>query len=324
MSIPRITTISVLILSLAGCKGDADEAPEGPAAALSRAEALIHPYDFGPRFEEGIAALRALPKTKGVPKDVAMDAFLLQAEALTDLFLAARATGDADLAETLEAVTDWELKGGLERPRNLQILAQEIQEIFDLVHREVGDADPRGARAAQMSVFLRDVQAVVFVKKDRLLKTLDTLDTALDGRYAHRAALVRVGELFRPGPRSWRDHVLTSMGFPCRAAASALMGVLCIPDPDAEVRGQCLMTNVVHDGQRRGAAGNILRAKCGQLDADGGDPRVGITAWYATQLSVLQASETPLALWLKAHHLEAWTTGLDAALAPVFALTQSD
>ncbi len=319
-----MTMISLLLLALAGCKGEDAAVPATPEAELSRAEALIHPYDFGPRFKEGIATLRALPRTKGVPKDVAMDAFLLQAEALTDLFLVARATGDEGLAETLEAVTGWELEGDLSRPRNLQILVQEIQEIFDLVRREVGDADPRGARAAQMSLFLQDVQAVVFVKKDRLLATLGTLDTALDGRYAPRAAMVRLGEILRPGTRTWRDHVLTTLGFPCPDASPGLMGVLCIPDPAAEMPGQCLMTNVVHDAKRRSAAGNVLKRRCSALDPDGGDPWVGITGWYAAQLSVLEGSDAPLGVWVKEHQLSAWTAALDATLAPAFALTQPD
>ncbi len=324
MITPRLTTICVLLIALAGCKGDDPPATPTPAAELARAQALIHPYDFGPRFTEGIALLRALPKLEGVPKDVAMDAFLLQAEALTDLFLAARATGDPALAEILEGVTDWELKGDLTRPRNLQILAQEIQEIFDLVHREVGDADPRGARAALMSGFLRDIQALVFVKKDQLMRTLLKLDLALEGRYAYRATVVRAGELFRPGPRTWRDHALVSMGFPCPAAASGLMATLCIPDPEAEIQGQCLMGEVDHPSERRAAAGNVLKLKCAGLDPEGGDPRTGIKGWYLGQITTLQASDAPLAIWLEEHYLEAWTAGLDAALAPAFALTQSD
>ncbi|MFH1530913.1 MAG: hypothetical protein ABIK09_09300 [Pseudomonadota bacterium] len=320
----RSTTTCLLLLTLVGCKGGDDAPPRTPEAELSRARELLDPYDFGPRFQEGIAALRALPKAEGVAKDVAMDAFLLQAEALTDLFLAARATGEPLLAETLEAVTDWELEGGLDRPRNLQILAQEIQEIFDLVHRELGDDDPRAVRAALMSGLLRDVQAVVFVKKDRLLKTLVELETALDGRYAHRAAMVRLGELLRPGPRNWRGHVLTTLGFPCPRGAAGLMAVLCLPDPDAEIMGQCLMEGVVHDTGRRGAAGRILQARCGELDAVGGDPRAGIRGWYGAQLAVIQASDAPLAVWVRAFRLEAWTAGLDAALAPAFALTQPD
>ncbi len=320
----RLTTTCVLLLALTGCKGDDAPATPTPAAELARAEGLVHPYDFGPRFTEGIALLRAIPKMDGVAKDVAMDAFLLQAEALTDLFLAARATGDPGLAETLETVTDWELKGDLTRPRNLQILAQEIQEIYDLVQREVGDADPRGARAALMSGFLRDVQAVVFVKKDQLLRTLLKLDVALEGRYAYRAAAIRAGELLRPGPRTWRDHVIVSIGFPCPAAASGLMAVLCIPDPEAEIRGQCLMGEVEHSSERRGAAGNVMKLKCADLDADGGDPRTGVKGWYSKQLETLRTSDAWLAVWLEEQYLEGWTAGLDAALAPAFALTQSD
>ena len=175
-----------------------------------------------------------------------------------------------------------------------------------------------------MAGFLRDVQAVVFVRKDRLLKTLANLDIALEGRYAHRAAMVRLGEIFRPGPRNWRDHVLTTMGFPCPQAAAGLMAVLCLPDPAAEIRGQCLMEDVTHDAGRRGAAGNVLRARCGDLSGANGDARAGIKSWYEVQMDAIGASDTPLAVWLQKNHMEAWAAGLDAALAPAFALTQSD
>jgi len=316
-----------LLLSLAGCK-DRGEAAVPPAAAdeLARARELLSTYDFGDRFREGCALLEALPKLDGVGKDIAMDAFLLRAEALTDLFIAARATGDVALAETLEAVTDWELKGDLNRPRNFQILSQEIQEIFLLVHRELGDDDPRGERAAAMAEFVHDLQCLVFVKRDRLIATLARLEAAADGPDASRAAAVALGELLRSAPRTWRDHVLATLGVPCPGAVGGLMTALCIPDPDGEVRGQCLLDGVEHSAGRRVAAAAALMARCDALgDVEGeGQPMTGIRAWYAARLATLQAADAPLAAWLREHYLEAWTAGLDAALAPALALLQSD
>lgn len=326
--VKRCLAVSLCLVALvaSGCKGGSDEiAAPSPASELARARSLIHPYDFGDRFQRGISLLRSLPKAEGVGKDVAMDALLLSAEALTDLFLAARATGDPELAESLKAATNWDLEGDLSIPKNLQILVQEIQETFDLVHRELGDDDPRGARAARMAGFLRDVQAVVFVKKDRLIQTLAALDTAVGVQGSHRAALVRLGEIFRPGPRTWRDHVLTTLGFPCPRAASGLMMVLCLPDPNAEVRGQCLMEGVAHNAERRAAAGGILGTRCDDLEAGTeGTPQAAVRAWYQAQIETIKATDAPLASWLREHIVDQWETGLDAALAPAFALTQSD
>ena len=320
----RAATICFLVLALVACRGGEPAPPESPNDALSRARALLHPYDFGERFREGIAALRAIPTVDGVDKGVAMDAFLLRAEALTDLLLAARATGDPGLAETLEAATGWELEGDLSRPRNLQILAQDIQETFELVQRELGEADPRGARAARMAGFLRDIQAVVFVRKDRLIQTLADLETVFEGRYASRSALVRLGEVFRPGPRIWRDHVLITLGFPCPQAVSGLMAALCLLDPKAEIAGQCLLGEAKHDAGRRQAAGAILKARCGDLVGAGGDVQAGIRGWYVTQTETLRTADDPLAAWVRETRLETWAAGLDAVLMPAFALTQSD
>jgi len=320
------TTCCLLLLAVIGCKGADDPVSRSPEAELSRARELLQACDLGPRFQEGIAALRALPEAEGVGKDAAMDAFLLRAEALTDLFIAARATGDPELAETLEAVTDWELKGDLSRPRNIQILAQEIQETFELVHRELGDNDPRRARAEAMARLLRDVQAVVFVRKDRLIQTLAELDTAFGGRYAHLAAAVRIGELVRPGPRTWRDHVLSTLALPCPGAVGGLMAALCVPDPEAETPGPCLLEGVVHEARRREAAGEALRTRCKDLPAADGEPapQAAIRAWYRVQLETLRTADAPFAAWIRVHHLDAWEAGLDDALAPALALTQSD
>ena len=316
-----------LLLSLAGCK-DRGEAAVPPAAAdeLARARELLSTYDFGDRFREGCALLEALPKIDRVGKDIAMDAFLLRAEVLTDLFILARATGDKALAETLEAVTDWELEGDISRPRNFQILSQEIHELFVLVHRELGDDDPRGARAAAMAVFVHDLQALVFVKRDSLIATMARLEAAPDGPDASRAAAVALGELLRPASRTWRDHVLGSLGIPCPKAVGGLMTALCIPDPDGEIRGQCLLEGVEHSADRRAAAAAALVARCDALGdvKDGGQPMAGIRAWYAARLAILQAADVPLAAWLREHRVEAWTAGLEAALAPAFALLQSD
>lgn len=316
-----------LLMSLAGCK-DRGETPATPTPAeeLARARELLSTYDFGDRFREGCAILEALPKEKGADKDIAMDAFLLRAEVLLDLFVAARVTGDATLAETLEVVTGWELEGDLSRPRNFQILAQETQEIFALVHRELGDGDPRGARAAAMAGFAHDLQALIFVKREQLIATLERLEAAPDGPDASRAAAVALGELLRPASRSWRDHVLSTLGIPCPAAVGGLMAALCVPDPEGEVRGQCLLEGVKHPAGRRVAAAAALMEHCDALGdvAAEGQPMAGIRAWYVSRLATLQAADAPLAAWLREHRLETWTAGLDAALAPAFALLQSD
>ena len=177
-----------------------------------------------------------------------------------------------------------------------------------------------------MAEFVHDLQALVFVKRDRLIATMARLEAATDGPDASRSAAVALGELLRSAPRTWRDHVLATLAFPCPGAVGGLMTALCVPDPDAEVRGQCLLEDVEHSASRRVAAAAALVARCDALGdvAGEGQPMAGIRAWYAARLATLQAADVPLAAWLREHRVEAWTAGLDAALAPAFALLQSD
>ncbi|MBM4371186.1 MAG: hypothetical protein FJ098_06005 [Deltaproteobacteria bacterium] len=302
------------------------EAPGGaPAEMLDQARELLAAYDFGPRFREALGLLEEIPQRQGVEHGVALDAFLLRAEALTDLLLAAWVTGDDALAETLEAITSWNLEGALlSTPRNFQILVQEVQELFQLAAREAPAEDPRRARAELMDAFLASLQALVFVKRDVLARDLRRLEEELGGRYADQAAAVLAGELFRPGTRSWRDHVVGTLGLVCPRAVGGLVNALCVPDPASEVKGQCRLDVTSFSEERRAAAGRVLRARCDGLAAEGeGPPLAAIRGVYAARLERLRVSPSPLAAWLRGRCLEAWTAGLDAALAPAFALAEA-
>jgi len=274
-------TLPALLVAAALCFVGCTKQEESEDRRLTRTISSLHRAAFGEEYDQGLALLDRLAETTR-DKGVAYRALTARALGHLNLLLATLLKQDEALAEQLERNLGWQLEGGLDNPRNFQLLAQEILEMFKVVAREAGDYPDLQKRAAALALFTEGLQGTLFRSKQQYVESCRAVRDFEDLAYLSHATALRdlVVETLhrRPTPgENWQHILLTTLAPVCPKPAARFLDMLCMAHSPTTAEEFChpSMADIPEIRRRRGQG--YLSRKCRLDSADEKSP-VGMDA----------------------------------------------